>query len=225
VQPGARRDFYPTQCRSKATLGRLQAPTCTGANSEIDREFWIDLTASSAVNFPITRARLRLVVIGTGVRSIHSTYAGARVPPRLTFTTNFVMFPGVTPVPRRNAKRTVNKTAVHFFEIEYSTFVRGLPHSKQRAFSRDVISPQFGHILCDPEAAPGAFALRIPRSTRIVNNTISRPMKMLVAFIKATLLGNFCIGLASRSRPRADVAGLIDFEQVAANGFGRPFTH
>ena len=163
--------------------------------------------------------------LGTGVRSSRSAYAGARVPPRLTFTTNFVTFPGVTPVPRRNAKGTVNKTVVHFFEIEYSTFVRGLPHSKQRAFSRDVISPQFGHILCDPEPAPGAFALRIPRSARIVNNTISSPMKMLVAFIKATLLGNFCIGLASRSRPRAGVAGLIDSEQVAANGFGRPFTH
>jgi hypothetical protein len=24
-----------------------------------------------------------------------------------------------------------------------------LPHSKQRAFSRDVINPQDGHILCD----------------------------------------------------------------------------
>jgi hypothetical protein len=119
----------------------------------------------------------------------------------------------------------VNQTAVHFFEIEYSTFVKGLPHSKQRAFNRDVISPQFGHILCDPEPATRAFALRIPRSTRIVHNTISRPMKMLVAFIKATLLGKFCIGLARRSRPRADVAGLIDFEQVVANGFDRPFTH
>jgi hypothetical protein len=30
--------------------------------------------------------------------------------------------------------------------------------------------------------------------------------------------------LACRSRPRADIAGSIDFGQVAANGFGRPFT-
>ena len=66
MPPGAWRDFYPPQCRSTATLGRLQAPTCTGANSGIDREFWIDLTASSAVNFPITSAGLRLVVIGDG---------------------------------------------------------------------------------------------------------------------------------------------------------------
>jgi len=41
------------------------------------------------------------------------------------------------------------KVAVHFFEVEYTTAVKGLPHSKQLAFSRDVISPQFGHILCD----------------------------------------------------------------------------
>jgi hypothetical protein len=203
---------------------KTSGPDLPGTDSGMHGEFWIDLTASSAVNFPLTRARLRLVVIWTGVRSIRSTYSGARVPPRLTFTTNFVTFVCVTPVPCRNAKGIVNKTAAHFFEIEYSTFVKGLPHSKQRVFSRDVISPQFGHILCDPEPATRAFALRIPRSTRIVNNTISRPMKMLVAFINATLLGKFCIALATRSRPRGYVAGLIDFEQVAANGFGRPFT-
>src|SRR5580658_5211485 len=127
----ARGETFAPQCRSKATLRRLQAPTCTGTNSGMHREFWIDLTASSAVNFPITRARLRWVVIWTGVRSIPSTYSGARVPPRLTFTINFVTFIGVIPVPRRNAKGIVNKTAVHFFEIEYSTFVKGLPHSKQ----------------------------------------------------------------------------------------------
>jgi hypothetical protein len=43
----------------------------------------------------------------------------------------------------------VNKAAGHFFEIEYTTAVKGLPHSKQQAFSRDVINPQDGHILCD----------------------------------------------------------------------------
>ena len=51
-----------------------------------------DLTASSAVNLPITSASLRLVVIWTGVESTRCTYSGARVPPRLTFTTNLIFF-------------------------------------------------------------------------------------------------------------------------------------
>ena len=42
-----------------------------------------------------------------------------------------------------------NEAAGHFFEIEYTTAVKGLPHSKQLAFNRDVINPQDGHILCD----------------------------------------------------------------------------
>jgi len=42
----------------------------------------------------------------------------------------------------------VNKGADYFFEVEYTT-ESGLPHSKQRAFNRDVINPQDGHILCD----------------------------------------------------------------------------
>jgi hypothetical protein len=42
-----------------------------------------------------------------------------------------------------------NEAAGHFFEVEYTTAVKGLPHSKQLAFSRDVINPQDGHILCD----------------------------------------------------------------------------
>jgi hypothetical protein len=50
----------------------------------------MDLIASSAVNFPIISASLRLVVIWTG-GSILCTKAGARLP-RLTFTTNFMFF-------------------------------------------------------------------------------------------------------------------------------------
>src|SRR5580658_2924105 len=52
----------------------------------------MDLTASSAVNRPITRASLRLVVVWMGVRSIRWTYSGARVPLRFTFTRNLVFF-------------------------------------------------------------------------------------------------------------------------------------
>jgi len=44
--------------------------------------------------------------------------------------------------------QNVNKGVVYFFEVEYTT-ESGLPHSKQRAFNRDVINPQDGHILCD----------------------------------------------------------------------------
>lgn len=50
----------------------------------------MDLMASSAVNFPMINASLRLVVIWTG-GSILCTKAGARLP-RLTFTTNFMFF-------------------------------------------------------------------------------------------------------------------------------------
>jgi len=55
-------------------------------------EVWMDLTASSAVNLPITSASLRLDVIWTGVRSIRWTYEGRRLALRLTFTTNLVVF-------------------------------------------------------------------------------------------------------------------------------------
>jgi len=44
--------------------------------------------------------------------------------------------------------KNLNKSAVHFLEVEYRP-ESGLPHSKQRAFNRDVINPQDGHIICD----------------------------------------------------------------------------
>ncbi len=75
-------------------------------------------------------------------------------------------------------------SGVHFFTIEYTTAVRGLPHSKQHAFNRDVINPQDGHILWVPYPAICGFGLRILVSSRIVNSAISRPKKILVAFIK-----------------------------------------
>jgi hypothetical protein len=40
--------------------------------------------------------------------------------------------------------------------------VRDFPHSKQCAFDRDVINPQDGHILCDPNPAICGLSLRIP---------------------------------------------------------------
>src|ERR1700731_3656577 len=55
----------------------------------------MDLTASSAVNLPISSASLRLVVIRMGARSIRCTYRGARVPPQFTFTINLVFFIGL----------------------------------------------------------------------------------------------------------------------------------
>jgi hypothetical protein len=38
----------------------------------------------------------------------------------------------------------------------------------------------------------GGFSLRIQPTSRIVNSTISRPKEILVAFIKATILGECC---------------------------------
>jgi hypothetical protein len=93
----------------------------------------------------------------------------------------------------------LNKAAVHFLEIEYSTAVKGLPHSKQQAFRRDVINPQEGHILCDWNPMNCGFSLCLQWSNRIATSTISRPKETLVAFIGATLLGELYIDPASRS--------------------------
>jgi hypothetical protein len=82
----------------------------------------------------------------------------------------------------------VSAASAYFFEVEYTTAVKDLPHSKQLAFNRDVINPQDGHILCDRNPATCGFSLRIQWSNRIVKRMISRPKEILVAFIKATLL-------------------------------------
>jgi hypothetical protein len=67
-----------------------QEPTCTGTNSGLERDVSRNLTASSATNFPMTNARLRLVVIWKGIESTPCTNSGALVPPRDTFTTNLM---------------------------------------------------------------------------------------------------------------------------------------
>jgi hypothetical protein len=82
----------------------------------------------------------------------------------------------------------MNDAAVHFFEAKYTTAVKGLPHSKQLAFNRDVINPHDGHILCDRNPVICGFCLRIRYSSRIANTTISRTKEILVTVIKATLL-------------------------------------
>jgi hypothetical protein len=82
--------------------------------------------------------------------------------------------------------------AVHFLEVEYTTAVNGLPHSKQLASDRDVINPQEGQILCDCDPASCGFSLRIQWSSRVVNNKMSRPREILVTFMKTTLLGECC---------------------------------
>ena len=93
--------------------------------------------------------------------------------------------------------------SLHFFEVEYTTAVKGLPHSKQLAFNRDVINPQDGHILCDPYPATRGFSLRIHWSSRIVKRATSKPKEILVAFIKATLPGEFCIDRSASTQPVA----------------------
>ena len=70
----------------------------------------MDLTASSAVNLPISNANLRLGVVRMGVRSTRSTYSVMSVPPRFTFTTNFVFFMFVTAsVLRRTSPLDIGK--------------------------------------------------------------------------------------------------------------------
>lgn len=74
----------------------------------------MNLTASSAVNLPITSAKLRLVVVCMGARSVRRTYSGTRVPPRFTFTTNlmFLIF-FLIAACETNGKR-VRSVASHF---------------------------------------------------------------------------------------------------------------
>ena len=153
---------------------RPSVPTGTDTNSGVPREPASDFTASSAVNLPMSNASLRLVVIWTGVESTRCTYSGARVPRRFNFTTNLMFF---------MSSSLGGKAAVYFFEIEYTT-VRGLPHSRQRAFDRDVISPQDGHILC-PDPATSDFVSRIQSSSRTVNSTTSKPKEIIPALIKS----------------------------------------
>ena len=86
--PVIRDDFGHFFLRCDAQLGAHLNGHQLGAASGV----WIDLTASSAVNLPINSASLRSDVILIGLRSIRCTYLGLWVPPRFTFTTNFVFF-------------------------------------------------------------------------------------------------------------------------------------
>jgi hypothetical protein len=81
------------------------------------------------------------------------------------------------------------------------------PHSRQRGLSRDVIRPQDGHIRWDRNPTACGFSLRLQASSRIVNSTISTPKEIAVAFIEATLRGEYCIDPASLSS-RAAHCGL-----------------
>jgi hypothetical protein len=91
------------------------------------------------VSLPISSASLRLVVIWESDQCAERTQGREHhgLPSREIYHV------------LRPFRENVNKAAIHFFEVEYTTAVKGLPHSKQRAFSRDVINPQDGHILCD----------------------------------------------------------------------------
>ncbi len=84
--------------------------------------------------------------------------------------------------------RSYGSDCLSIFNI-YRLEMLATPHSRQRGLIRDVINPQDGHILCDLNPTACGFNLRIQATSRIVNNTISRPRAILVAFIEATLLG------------------------------------
>jgi hypothetical protein len=49
---------------------------------------------------------------------------------------------------------------IYFFTATYAFEKLTTPHSKQRRFSREVINPQDGHILCDRNPAGSGFGLR-----------------------------------------------------------------
>jgi hypothetical protein len=85
------------------------------------------------------------------------------------------------------------------------------PHSRQRGLSRDVINPQDGHILCDRDPVISGFSLRIRRSSRIVNSTISTPKEIPVTFINRPFWTSSASTKPVRSNPPAEIAELIDF--------------
>jgi hypothetical protein len=85
------------------------------------------------------------------------------------------------------------------------------PHSRQRGFTRDVISPQDGQIRWDRSPTICGFSPRLQASSRIVNSTISTLTEILNAFIKATLRGEHSIDPARQAA--LDIAELIDFAQ------------
>jgi hypothetical protein len=100
------------------------------------------------------------------------------------------------------------KQQVRFFTVRPPCRSEKLAtHSKQRAFNRDVINPQEGHILWDRNPAICGF-LRIQWSGKSVNTTTSRPKEIVIAFIKATLRGEF----------RADRVGMFQCSRVGFLG-------
>jgi hypothetical protein len=69
------------------------------------------------------------------------------------------------------------------------TGLRGWRHSRQRSSNRDVISPQDGHIICDPYKAVFR-TLRVLRNTQIVNSAMSRPTEKLIPLMSALFQQN-----------------------------------
>src|ERR1700691_1789086 len=91
-------------------------------SSGLQREFWMDLTASSAVKRPIASASLRSVVVWIGVRSMRWTYSGARVPLRFTFTRNLVFFM-LSPLRLRDNRRRQNEGGLHNSPLPVSSVI------------------------------------------------------------------------------------------------------
>ncbi len=85
----------------------------------------MDLTASSAVNFPMISASLRLVVIWGG--STLCTKAGARVP-RLTFTRNFI-FVKISPIHSEPEIRWGRERCL-FFQLHTHSLATSNPATK-----------------------------------------------------------------------------------------------
>jgi hypothetical protein len=86
-----------------------------------------------------------------------NVFGGASAAP-VHFHNKFNVFHVLSP---GNNSGNVSPAAVHFFEVEYTTDVKGLPHSKQLAFNREVTNPQDGHIRCDRSPVIGGVFLRI----------------------------------------------------------------
>ena len=128
---------------------------------------------------------------GSRINSLH-VFGGASTA-TVHFYDKFGLFHVFVTTPvfsrRKRDRRTVNKAADLFLRPHtYRLKMLATPHSKQRGFSRDVINPQNGHILCDRNPATSGFSLRIQWSSRSVTNPISKAKEILVMFTKRPFL-------------------------------------
>jgi hypothetical protein len=83
-----------------------------------------------------------------GLGSTRRTYSGARVP-RFTFTKKLYGFHNFMSAQKNGLAAWSEWRPLLVHRHGYGFEKLATPHSEQRGFTREVINPQDGHILCD----------------------------------------------------------------------------